>query len=323
MEEGRKPKVPDGGAGLSFEPTSTTRTPSSSSMIAPEPLVLQEGVFLWQLHRRALLLNDGFQKQVLSAVKQHEDREAAYNHIPAGRRDSDNTASSANVVFHRTASAETVPSRLSSVKELSGNGSPHTRLSSGLMIFRDTTSLNNLMGRKQQMLSADEEMMRTFLTNADARSSSIARDGEICSVEVTCKFQEQANPTQPVEVISAPVKTLSRMKEKLKEYSVEGAQWPLSAYILDPVRACVVCSGPKQILGVLSWFAGCGDGQRVGDGLVVCRLKNKFALPAEELKGGYRDVMVFVVYTDPESGLRIIGEIQVQDKVLHDLKSKV
>ena len=38
--------------------------------------------------------------------------------------------------------------------------------------------------------------------------------------------------------------------------------------------------------------------------------------------GGYRDVMLCVVYKD-ESGLSIIGEIQIQDRALHELKLKV
>ena len=42
----------------------------------------------------------------------------------------------------------------------------------------------------------------------------------------------------------------ARMREKLAEYSADGAMWPLTACILDPVRASVVCSGPAQILEV-------------------------------------------------------------------------
>ena len=46
--------------------------------------------------------------------------------------------------------------------------------------------------------------------------------------------------------------------------------------------------------------------------LQVVRVKNKFAFAREELNGGYRDLMLSVLYADPLSGLRIIGEIQVQ-----------
>ena len=48
------------------------------------------------------------------------------------------------------------------------------------------------------------------------------------------------------------------------------------------------------------------------DFLPVVRVKNKFALPADELKGGYRDLMLSVLY-EGQHGLRIIGEIQVLD----------
>ena len=41
------------------------------------------------------------------------------------------------------------------------------------------------------------------------------------------------------------------------------------------------------------------------------RVKNKFNFRAEELVGGYRDLMVSVVYRAP-SGLAIVGEIQVR-----------
>jgi hypothetical protein len=44
--------------------------------------------------------------------------------------------------------------------------------------------------------------------------------------------------------------------------------------------------------------------------LPVVRLKNKFAMSASELNGGYRDLILSVLY-EGQHGLRIIGEIQV------------
>ena len=86
------------------------------------------------------------------------------------------------------------------------------------------------------------------------------------------------------------------------------------------MRLSVVVDGPARILEVVSWFTG-GDG--VGSasvaaaaataartGLPVCRVKNKFAFQREDVVGGYRDVMLCVVYTACD-GLGIIGEIQV------------
>ena len=111
-----------------------------------------------------------------------------------------------------------------------------------------------------------------------------------------------------VEVYPAPVKTLHRMREKVKEYFGEsaagGGKWPLCANILDPVRASVVCNGPAEILEIFNWFTGrtvasqkgVDRGQELEDGtassnvgnvlMPVCRVKNKFALPKEELVGG-------------------------------------
>jgi hypothetical protein len=54
----------------------------------------------------------------------------------------------------------------------------------------------------------------------------------------------------------------------------------------------------------------------------VCRIKNKFSFAKEDIVGGYRDLMIGVVFED-KSGLKIIGEIQIHDKFLYDLKSKV
>ena len=38
--------------------------------------------------------------------------------------------------------------------------------------------------------------------------------------------------------------------------------------------------------------------------------------------GGYRDLTLFLIYTGAR-GLRIIGEVQIQDRALHELKLKV
>ena len=45
--------------------------------------------------------------------------------------------------------------------------------------------------------------------------------------------------------------------------------------------------------------------------LPVVRVKNKFNFAQEELKGGYRDLMLSVLHDDSDSELCIIGEIQV------------
>jgi hypothetical protein len=102
------------------------------------------------------------------------------------------------------------------------------------------------------------------------------------------------------------------MREKLAEYAAEGAAWPHSAAIMDPVRLSIVCTGPSQIVQAANWFVSGSRGSFVSEKeLPVLRVKNKFAFAPEELKGGYRDLMLSVLYEEGDSCLRIIGEIQV------------
>lgn len=86
-----------------------------------------------------------------------------------------------------------------------------------------------------------------------------------------CRFDDGPGA---VEVIAAPLKRLARMREKLVEYAPlgpgavgpgavgPGAGWPLSANILDPVRASIVCSGPAHMLQV--------GGRSASSFVVVC-----------------------------------------------------
>ena len=180
---------------------------------------------------------------------------------------------------------------------------------------------------------ATQQSAGSFLQALDQRSwfkpfaaSSLfpfARDKDSEVRLVACDFQDAVGV---VEVVSAPVKTAARMREKLMEYAGSEHGWPLSANILDPVRASIVCEGPSQILQVLGWFVGSESaGQHCGGpggGFSVVRVKNKFAFPASELVGGYRDLMVCVLF-EGSCGLRIIGEVQIQDRILHSLKLKV
>ena len=99
-------------------------------------------------------------------------------------------------------------------------------------------------------------------------------------------------------------------------------------------------NGPARILEVVQWFTktgasddfkgddedrcqtdSCSSGSGIwstaleaASGLRVCRVKNKFGLRAEELVGGYRDVLLSVEFIGDE-GLGIIGEIQVSLKI--------
>ena len=56
---------------------------------------------------------------------------------------------------------------------------------------------------------------------------------------------------RPITVVfcPAPIKTVARMREKLAEYA--GGVWPLSGYILDPIRCSIICDNPADILDVV------------------------------------------------------------------------
>ncbi len=78
------------------------------------------------------------------------------------------------------------------------------------------------------------------------------------------------------------------MREKLSEYAAEGAAWPLTASILDPVRLSVICDGPQQILEVVSMTAQTG---KIGctkhfDWTRTCRL-SKSVQSMRVLSGGF------------------------------------
>jgi len=167
-------------------------------------------------------------------------------------------------------------------------------------------------------------------------------------------------------MVFAPVKSIERMRDKVKEYEAPDATWPLCANILDPVRCSLICQGPLQVVEVVRWFleleeetqnksngisvsiigvsgdaagngvAGGGDGSESSAGLdraqsesdknlapsllSVVYIKNRFALPREKIPDGYRDVKLFARFTDSVSGLSIVGEIQIHDRELHEIK---
>jgi hypothetical protein len=150
-------------------------------------------------------------------------------------------------------------------------------------------------------------------------------------IKVLCRF---SNGENEVGVVQAPVKTMDRMREKLLEYIAHDdwePQLPLAAYILDPIRTSIVCSRPADIIQVLDWLcisnSNTLDSQTMQQPkqfkLQVSRVKNKFGLARKDTIGGYRDLMISVIFTEPRSGLRIIGEIQIHDRVLFALKNKM
>jgi hypothetical protein len=107
----------------------------------------------------------------------------------------------------------------------------------------------------------------------------------LTAVEVGCVFAEGL--VSKVSVCPAPRKMVPRMREKLAEYATEGAAWPLTAQILDPVRVSVVCQGPVEMLEVARWFledeVSTAGNKEQPQWLPVCRVKNKFALRMVDL----------------------------------------
>ena len=69
----------------------------------------------------------------------------------------------------------------------------------------------------------------------------------------------------------------------------------------------------------MGWFLGQESGQ---EPLPVVRLKNKFAAPENTLVGGFRDIMICVIFTG-SGGLKIIGEIQIHDRKYFEIKQQV
>jgi hypothetical protein len=57
----------------------------------------------------------------------------------------------------------------------------------------------------------------------------------------------------------------------------------------------------------------------------VVRVKNKFLQSDEDVKSGLNglDLSLNALFEDPRSGLKIIGEIQLHDKKIQEVKSRI
>jgi hypothetical protein len=237
---------------------------------------LNEEVFLAQLHRRSLLLNDEFQDAVMGVVMSHVASE-----------------------LEMTTMDETVSNWRSCSSSSSVNGAPlvnnhrQARWSRQVLLRSSSSAIADLtctdLGGPTR--SASDALRRGSLLGAsDFFTENTSSDGPR-GTTVTCRFSDGINV---VEVFPAPIKTLGRMKEKVLEYSAEavictaggksGIGWPQTARILDPVRSSIVCDGPAHILEAFKWFsAGCEG----CPSKPICRFKNRFSFAKEELLGGY------------------------------------
>eukprot|EP00960_Hanusia_phi_P015859 467414-Hanusia_phi.AAC.2 len=160
-------------------------------------------------------------------------------------------------------------------------------------------------------LLLDHEFQHKVLSVIQMHRASSGSTQDLMSRLVSCKFNGRVFD---IEVIPAPLKTKERMLQKLCKYAnpAQQVRWPFSGRILDCVRASVVCHNSSQILEIYKWFE---DDKSTK--LPICRVKNKFAM--QTVPDGYRDLTLCVIFTG-ESGLKIIGEIQIHDKQIHDIK---
>ncbi|EKX41377.1 hypothetical protein GUITHDRAFT_112591 [Guillardia theta CCMP2712] len=153
------------------------------------------------------------------------------------------------------------------------------------------------------------------------------RQGEIAAVFPSCK-------------------TVKSMTEKLKDFGPPhpAAVWPLTANVLDPVRMCIICQDAADMLEVVSWLE---EHQRQHSDLKICEIVNGFG--KEEGGARWRGLKVLVLFEDRGGGGggggeggggggvgcpgrgggggggggRIIGEVQLQDKELFALNSRM
>ena len=110
---------------------------------------------------------------------------------------------------------------------------------------------------------------------------------------------------------------------QLQQYSSPHpwSTWPLTANIRDPIRLAIVCDNPGQILQILRFFLAA----QASTGLRVVRVKNKFAQKDEDVRKHFKglDLILNVIFEEPASGLKIIGEIQLHDKRIHEVVSRI
>jgi len=297
---------------------------SSARSDANGETVCSETVYIAQLHRRALILDRAFKKKIVDSLEQTKDALAT---DPKPETD---------VPEALTCSSWTeVPEVELVIQPRDINGridrfdkSPDTLYNKSL----DTSSDRVRDDRDNLSASGTHKNSLVLLAQGVSSGKVSAPGGWFCAGSVTSNvnssYSSNSNTIQvrfehgrqqTVEVQFAPVKRMARMHEKLSKYMPPNVrcQWPLTAYISDVVRLSIVCNGPAQMLHMVRWFLQSQD----QTGLTVCRIKNKFLLTEYEAEDGYRDVSLNVLFE--VGGLKIIGEIQVHDTQLNQLKSKM
>jgi hypothetical protein len=263
-----------------------------NKVMGPSMSGLNEEVFLAQLHRRSLLLNEEFQDAVREVIMHHATAEIDRTTTAEGLINSQSRAvSSSNMEapsvdnnrhFLRSSLVHLSSSTAASSCEISSPLDPvkhHVGLGSG----------SNGLSSGSHGQGFWKGISTSLMGNSDVlaqRCPSVSTESHQ-GMQIMCKFSDGI---AAVEVLPAPIKTLARMREKVLEYSAEatksttgGNGWPHAARIVDPIRASIVCNGPAQILEAFRWFSEGGEGCPRKP---ICRVKNRFSFAKEELLGG-------------------------------------
>jgi hypothetical protein len=262
-----------------------------------------ESVFVAQLHRSAQLLDRAFKRKVTEILSSTPD------HV-CTRRDVQREAlimSSSPSLSHDTF--------INFKPEEAGDHNFASWLNQSVhSVFSQHCDVNGKIEH--------DAAHRSSSTPSSVGTVSIVEPPEStgCATIRVGMFKEK--PDQ-VTVFFGPIKTQERMKEKLLQYCFPhpGSKWPLTANIRDVNRLAIACDNPSQILQVVRLFLS----SQASTGLKVVRIKNKFAQVDENVRNGFKglDLTLNVLFEEPATGLKIIGEIQVHDKRIHAVKSRI
>ena len=139
-------------------------------------LIVSLQVFLAQLHRRACLLNEGFQTQVLRVIQMHEWHQA--------------TCSSTYCAVH------------------TGSVTNQTRSSSGLsgeiisQVVFESSELSETCSKREAIHASGTRILLAGRLHSDSSEAAVSSTEGACTI--TCRF---INDISDVEVHPAPVKT--------------------------------------------------------------------------------------------------------------------
>jgi len=205
-----------------------------------EEIICGETVYIAQLHRRALILDQTFREKVEDSLAQTITR--------------GDTVVATGIEQHKE------PTH--GIDAFALDNTPHDQTRSDWMEIHTHTNADQMCGIPLPLdKSPDRRLgLATLPTHGmnprKVPSGSNADSFNTCNSNVISVSFEQDGQSTQVEVQFAPIKKKARMHEKLSKYMPPNVrcQWPLSAYITDAVRCSIVCKGPTQMLQMVRWF---------------------------------------------------------------------